>query len=273
MRESILATTAEPWYQTFFNGDYLRIYSHVLTPERAQQEAAFVEEALALQPGQRVLDLCCGTGRHALLLARRGLQVTALDLSAEYIEVLAHESRAQGLGIETVVGDMRHIPYREAFDAVINMFTAFGYLETERDDMEVLHAVAAALKPGGLLLMDLLNREWVIANNEEHDWHQDAGGSIYLERRRLDLRTSRNHVDFLVISPDGSRRHVDGHHIRLYTLTEIDHMLSTAGMAFEACYGGFSGEAYSPSSRRMIVIARRNGARGKNTEDHAGPPR
>lgn len=248
-------TTASPWYEAFFGHDYLDVYGHELTAERTAREAGFIERALGLGAGDRVLDLCCGPGRHAVTLAARGYRVTAQDLSAAYLARAAESARQAGVPLETVRSDMRVIPAPEPFDAVINMFTAFGYLESEDEDRKVLGAVAQALRPGGRLLLDLLNREWVIANYVQNDWHAGADGTLYLERRELDLVTSRNHVTFTSIPPAGGRREIAGHHVRLYTLTETIALLAAAGLRFVRAHGGFDDEPYGIGTRRMLVVA------------------
>jgi SAM-dependent methyltransferase len=231
------------------------VYAYQFNEQRARQEAGFVLSALDLKAGQYVLDLCCGQGRHAVKLAAAGCAVTGLDLSQKYLDLAQAGARDAGVELETVRADMREIPFEGRFDAVVNMFSSFGYLESEAEDAKVLSAVERALKPGGRLLIDLLNREWVIANYEEKDWHEGADGTLYLERRHFDLESSRNHVTFTVITPDGDQREIGGHHIRLYTLREIRGLLSSAGLNFERAYGGFEGEDYSIGSRRMIIIA------------------
>jgi SAM-dependent methyltransferase len=137
------------------------------------------------------------------------------------------------------------------------MFSSFGYLETEAEDARVLQSVRRALKPGGRVLLDLLNRDWVIDNYIQNDWHRGDDGTLYLEHRELDLLTSRNHVTFTAITPAGSPREIVGHHIRLYTLREVAGMLEAAGLTHEAVYGGFEGETYGIDTRRTIVVARR----------------
>lgn len=250
-------TSGSPWYESFFGRDYLDVYGYQFTPERAETEAGFAIRALALQPGERVLDLCCGQGRHAVLLAGYGFAVTALDLSSEYLALAQASARDAGVTLETVRADMREIPFADRFDAVVNMFSSFGYLESEAEDAKVLGAIVRALKPGGRVLLDLLNRDWVIANYETEDSHTDADGTLYLEHRELDLSTSRNHVTFTVVEPDGSRREVGGHHIRLYTLREMRGALSAAGLAYEGVYGGFEGETYGIDTRRMIIVGKK----------------
>jgi SAM-dependent methyltransferase len=245
----------QPWYQSFFGRDYLDVYDGSFTEERARQEVSMVEAALALQKGESVMDLCCGQGRHAVELARRGYAVTGLDLSAEYLRLTEAAAASVGVRLETVEADMRAIPAEGRFDALINMYSSFGYLESEADDAMVLTAIGRALRPGGRALLDLLNREWVVHNNGATDWHYGPDGTLYLEARELDLAASRNHVTFTAVSPSGERRDLDGHHIRLYTLREMIGALDAAGLRYETVYGGYNSEPYSPDTRRMVVIA------------------
>ena len=254
-----MTTPDRPWYVEFFAGDYLPSYGHTFTQERVEREVAFVERALQLRPGDRVLDLCCGPGRHAVELARRGMRVTGQDLNAEYLEAAERRARSQGVGLDTVRSDMRQVPFEGVFDAVINMFTSFGYLESEDDDLEVLRQVRKALKVEGRFLVDTVNREWVVSNYIQNEWRADPDGTAYLEHRELDLVTSRQHVSFTIVAPDGTRRESVGHKVRLYTLTEIVGLLERAGLTFEGAYGGFDGEPYTVATRRMIVVARREG--------------
>ena len=190
-----------------------------------------------------------------MLLAERGFRVTALDLSQPYLDAAVAEAKRRGVALETVRADMRTPGFDGSFDAVINMFSSFGYLESEADDAKVLRGVATALRPGGRALFDLINREWVVRNQVADESHPAADGVVHQEHRELDLVTSRNHVTFVAVASDGSRRDLDGHHIRLYTLTEMIGMLQGAGLRFERAYGGFDGEAYGVETRRMIVVA------------------
>ncbi|HLF71566.1 MAG TPA: class I SAM-dependent methyltransferase, partial [Dehalococcoidia bacterium] len=184
----------------------------------------------------------------------QGMRVTALDLSQQYIDAAAAEAARRGLELETVRADMRELAYDGRFDAVINMFSSFGYLENEGEDAKVLHGVARALRPGGRALFDLLNRDWVVRNQLPLDEYFGNGGMKYEEHRHLDLATSRNHITFVAIAPDGERREIVGHHIRLYTLREVIGMLEAAGLSYERVYGGFDGEDYGLGTRRMIVV-------------------
>ena len=252
-----METRDSAWYVDFFGDDYLNIYSHIFTVERAAQEVSFAERILKLTPGARVLDLCSGQGRHSVPLAKQGYRVTALDLSPTYLRLAERAAKAHRVTVDTTAADMRKIPFARRFDAVINMYSSFGYLETEADDLQVLESVATALKPGGRFFIDMLNREWAVANYIQNDWHAGPDGTLYIERRELDLASSRMHVRFTIVDPRGGRRESIGHNIRLYTLTEISRMLSRVGFHEIASYGGFSGEPYAIETRRMVICAER----------------
>lgn len=248
-----------PDYMEFFGDDYLGVYRETIAPENAVLEAAFVQRVLQLPSGSEVLDLCCGHGRHAVLLAKSGLKVTGLDLSQQYLEQAALNASAAGVDLELVRSDMRQVPFAGRFDAVVNLFTSFGYLNSDDEDMKALHQVSKALKPGGRFLIDLINREWVVSNFVQDERKVDPNGTVYQEHRELDLVSSRIQNSFTVMTPDGATRYLDGLTIRLYTLTELTRMLSEGGLAVQTVYGGYASEGYSIESRRMIVVAGKPG--------------
>ncbi len=250
-----MASQGSAWYVDFFRSDYLNVYGHMFTEERAEKESAFVASVLDLKPGASVLDLCCGQGRHSVNLAKRGFKVTGLDLNPDYVELAQQAARARNVAIETVAADMRDIPFENKFDAIVNMYSSFGYLESEAEDLKVLESAVKALKRGGSLLLDMLNREWAIDNYIPNDWHTGEDGTLYVERRDLDLAASRMHVHFIVVDPNGGRRESVGHNIRLYTLTEMTRLLDRVGLRLSKVFGGFDSEPYAISTRRMIIIA------------------
>ena len=250
---------AEPWYAQFFKRDYLQFYGHTLKTERTELESQFAIRALSLNPNDSVLDLCCGQGRHSIAIAKTGINVTGVDLSPEMLTLARKQAAESSTNADFIQADMRNLPdtLHGRFDAVINMFSSFGYLESEDDDQQVLHQIAKALKPNGKVLMDLLNREWVIRYNEPYEWRTHDDGSVILEHRQLDLLHSVNHLSFTEIAPDGTRREQSQLHMRLYTLTEMTKMLAKAGLQLTQAYGGFNAEPYSVNTRRMLLIAQR----------------
>ena len=246
-----------PWYENFYGRDYVQALVPSLT--NSVKEAEFAASTLDMKASDKVLDLCCGQGRHAVLLAAKGIAVTGQDQSAEYLEDARKAAVNDGVDLPLVHSDMRDIPFGSKFDYVINMFTSFGYFDSEDDDRKVLKEIAKALKPGGQTMIDLLNRDWVIANNEPSERRVNEDGTVVLERRSLNLESNRNEVSFTIIDPDGNQRESYGHRIRLYTLEEIAEMMRSVGLEFQRAFGGFDSEPYSASTRRMIVIARKSG--------------
>ncbi len=246
-----------PSYMEFFGDDYLGAYRETISPENAVLEAAFVQRVLELSAGDHVLDLCCGHGRHAVLLAKTGLAMTGLDLSEGYLKQAALNAASAGVDLKLVCSDMRRVPFEGRFDAVVNLFTSFGYLNSDAENMKVLRQVSKALKPGGTFLLDLINRDWVVSNNLEDERKVNPNGTVYQEHRELDLAKGRIQNSFIVTTPDGSTRYSDGLTIRLYTLTEIMDMLAEAGLTFQSTYGGYDAEPYTTNTRRMIVLAKK----------------
>ncbi len=229
-----------PWYLDFFERDYRRLYS--FEPERSAREAAFALRALGLGRGARVLDLCCGRGRHLAALGAVGIDRNLASLR----------------GLPAACADMRALPLRSgALDAVVSLFSSFGYLESDEEDQRVLREVARVLRPGGGLLLDLLNRENALAGFAASVQRVEEDGSLIAEQRRWDALGSRLTTSFVLVSPSGERLDSPGHSLRLYTLTEIARMLAAAGLRLDRVFGGFSGEDYALDSLRMICLARR----------------
>ena len=249
---------SEPWYAKLFDEDYLRYYTGNLTPEQTSQEVDFITEKLELKPGAQVLDLACGHGRHSLELARRGYLVTGQDLSELFLAKARASAEVAGLDVRWVHADMRQIPFENEFEAVINWYTAFGYLESEEQDLKVLEAIHRALRPGGKLLLDTINQAWLMRNFLPRGWLATAEGGFLLEERSYDLLAGRNTVTATYIGPSGERI-VTGHSIRIYTLVELARMLEGTGLELCSTWGGMDSSPYSIASRRLIVLAEKPG--------------
>jgi len=245
------------WYESFFGEDYMRFHLRggEWLEERTNPQCDFVVSALALPPGARVLDLCCGQGRHAVELAHRGLQVTGLDLSEHLLSLAQRRADEAGVQVEFVRRDMRDLPWENEFDAVLNLFTSFGYLETEEEDQRVLAAVARALRPEGRVMIDLMNREKLPTGFRPKNWYEHEG-HLVLENHEWDVLRARLTMTRTIVAPDGTRRET-GFVLRVYAHSEIMAMLARAGLAWEHSYGGYDGSDYGPDSRGMIVVARK----------------
>ena len=107
------------------------------------------------------LDLCCGPGRHALPLARRGARVTAVDRTRYLLDRARERARLAGLSIDFVEADMREFRREAVFDLALSLFTSFGYFAAREADLTVLQNVRAGLRPGGAFLIDVVGKEWL----------------------------------------------------------------------------------------------------------------
>ncbi len=248
----------EPWYVELFRGTWYRRYVPRIDPELTARQVEFAVQALELRPGARVLDLACGHGRHAIPLAQRGFEIVGLDLSAYHLRLARGAARDAGVRVTWLHSDMREIPFEGEFDAVINMYTSFGYFDSDDEDFRVLEAASRALKSGGRFFMDTINREWLVRHFQPTRWEELPDGSLHLERPRFDPLRSRVASEWMLITA-GGRRQKHTIRVRWYTLTELAKMLSRAGMAVRQVWGGFDGQEYGLDSPRMIVLAEKEG--------------
>ncbi len=247
------------WYQEFFGEDYMRFHLRGgdWLEERTIPQCDFVVSALDLQPGARILDLCCGQGRHSVELARRGFKVTGFDLS-EYLLGMARErAKVAGVEVEFVRGDMREIPWDSEFDAVVNLFTSFGYLESDEEDESVIRSIRRSLRPGGQVLVDQPNREqttpWLGDGRKE--WWEGDGYTV-LEEHNWDVLRSRITMTRTIIAPDRTRRQT-GFVLRLYSHSEWMGMFHRTGLEWVRSYGGYDASDFRHDSRALTIIARR----------------
>ncbi|HEY7954640.1 MAG TPA: class I SAM-dependent methyltransferase, partial [Polyangia bacterium] len=161
---------AKQWFEEIFDDDYLRTLPF-LTPRQTEREAAFISESLGLPASGAVLDLGCGYGRHAMDLAQKGYKVTGLDLSLPLLIRAADTARRASLNINFIHGDMREMTFDNEFDGAYCMFTSFGYFDDDTN-RKVAANLARAIKPGGKLLIDVVNRDYLCRDLPTRVWWQ-----------------------------------------------------------------------------------------------------
>ena len=238
------------WWRSWFGPGYLALYDDYLA-ERTPVEIDRLEALLALRPPLRILDLPCGQGRHAIELARRGYDVTGVDLSPFLLKVAEERARADGIGLHWLEGDMRQPIAGERFDVVLNLFTSLGYFADEADDRKVVGAAAAMLVPGGRFLLEVINGERLMARFQEREWFT-VGQAAVVERRSLDRTARRMVVERTVTTPNDTE--VNLHAIRLYDGRDVSGIMRRAGFGRVDLYGDWSGEPLTPDSLRVLAV-------------------
>ncbi len=242
------------WWQSFFDETTGQIMFDEEAWQRAEQSCDALVSLLGLQPGAKILDLACGPGRFAIPLAKRGFRVVGLDICDVYLEQARVKAQEQGLQIEFIHGDMRSIPFEREFDAVINLFTSFGYFEREEDHLQVLKEVHKSLKPGGRFLLELQNRDWLIKHLQARDW-VERPGFLVLDERKFNF--ARNRIESRWIVLKGAERKEYTLSLRVFTLAELLELFAQAGLKVLGYYGGLRGEPWSLEANRLALLAER----------------
>lgn len=188
-----------------------------------------------------VLDLGCGTGSHALILARRGYAVTGLDLSRAQLREARAKARGASLPVTFVQGDMARFSLPRRFEAAICMFGGFGYLPTDRAFASHFASVRRSLAPGGVYVFEFWHRPAAIDRHASWVYRQRPYEIIRLDLSRVDRRRSRIVMEFRFFVLDRGRvvdRFTEVHTVRLFTMAEMRALLARAGFRLLAGYSG-----------------------------------
>jgi SAM-dependent methyltransferase len=248
-------TVPEDWFKAFFGPSYIDAAASATTKVQTLREVAFLQRHLNCGKATKVLDVCCGHGRHALELARRGCRVVGIDIDEEALRTLSRQAESEGLQIDVHCVDVRDLVLHKQFHATLCMLNSFGYF-CEEQNQAVLNNMAKSLLPDGTLILDLPNRERIFQDALFPSWEETASGVLVLDEYRADLRSGRLIGLQHRVYPDG-KRHAKAFSLRVYSLTEVTSMLERAGMSLANAWGSFDFSPYDIDSARMIVVAKR----------------
>jgi SAM-dependent methyltransferase len=240
----------QDWYDGFFEEEWLD-YLALPAGQREERQVAFLVGQLGLGDGSRVLDLACGRGRIAIPLAQHECRVTGLDLSPRSLERARGDAKSAGVELELIERDMRELDAEAAFDAVVNVFSSFGYFPEQSDDERVLAQVARALAPGGQFLIDTINTVAIAAEFKPLNWTELEDGTLFLERRRYDHLTGRHEASWTFVRPDGARSEIR-HSMRGYTVPELVRMLDAVGLEVDGAWGSWEGTELGDGTRTIL---------------------
>ncbi|MDZ7263323.1 MAG: methyltransferase domain-containing protein [candidate division KSB1 bacterium] len=187
------------------------------------QEVDFMVQLLQLTAGQRILDVGCGPGRHAIELARRGLLVTGLDFSPRMIALACEQAAAAGVEVEFVHGDARTVQFPLYYDAAFSLCEgAFGIMNSDVENTAILTNMYASLKSHGKLLLNVLNASYIFRHPEQDSY--------------FDPKTCMGYWTEKIINENGQPEELHCSN-RYYTFSEIKLILETIGFDVIDGYG------------------------------------
>ncbi len=244
------------WWESYFDAQYLLEYEPIFSPARDRADVSRLIDILGLPTGERLLDVPCGQGRHAHLLAESGFDVTGLDYSKHLLDVA--RERGTDSNLRYVQGDMRTLPamWSGRFAAVLNLFTSFGFFLDPADDVKVIREFARVLQPNGVLVWHGGSRDGVMAKFLSRDWWKSEDGTMVAHERTFDPLSG-----ILTIRSHWSGKRTAGereHRIRLYTASRLAELCRSAGLIVEEAFDGWSSAPLSRRSSEMALVARKS---------------
>jgi SAM-dependent methyltransferase len=226
----------------------------------AEKFAAAIEEsqkiiALSGIPGGTVLDLCCGSGRHAVAFAKSGYQVTGVDHSRFLLGKAEQFAEEENIAIEWVEQDMKTFMRANAYDLALNLFTAFGYFDKKEDDVQVLQNVFASLRPGGRFVLDVMGKELVAARFRASDCDFHADGSFLATKREIFDSWTRIRNEWTLVRED--RVTSFKFHHTIYSAQELRDRFEQVGFCGVEIYGDWDGNSYGLQAQRLIIVGKK----------------
>ena len=248
---------AKEWYKEWFSSKfYLELYKHRDETD-ARKLINLILTALNLPAGSKILDICCGAGRHSVELARRGYAVTGFDLS-EFLISQANRNRdkirTRNLKVKFLIRDMRKFDFRKKFDLALNLFTSFGYFENDIENFSVFKNASLSLKPGGFFVFDFLNGNY-LKKHLKHVTKTQISGKKVLQKRRIEN-------DFVIkdiLIQNGKNDLAYCEKLKLYTPDRFRRAFRKEGFRIIRISGDYSGNDFnSEKSQRIIIFAKKN---------------
>jgi SAM-dependent methyltransferase len=248
------------WYRKIWSLD-IKNESWV---ENTVNQVDFLIEAMELSGRERILDLACGYGRHALEFARRGYEVTGVDITPAFVEDAKMTARNEGLEADFILSDLRDVGFNQEFDVVLNLADgAIGYLEDDQENLKIFDRISTALKPGGKHLMDICNAEHA-ERFFPKKWWEIGEKSVSLPEFDWDPVTRRMlfsswDIKFGEVAQKPMLRDEDRTTTRLYSLPEVEKLLQARDMRVIKSFGDYNVNVPSDEKHlQLLVYSRKN---------------
>ena len=242
------------WWENFFHGVALDFWRAVISDEQTRAEAGFIEKHLQISQGAKVLDVPCGNGRLAIELARRGYQLTGIDIASEFIGEARKKSADEGVSVEWHEREMRELPWTEEFDGAFCFGNSFGYLD-DLANAGFLKSLAQTLKPGSRFILDApAVAECILPVFQPNRSMEIAGIKVSIEHR-YDHETAVMHNDFTFVRDGVEEKRPSSQ--RIYTYRDLKELLAGAGFEVVAAYASLDEEPFKLGAHRLLLVCDR----------------
>ena len=247
------------WYETLFENSAKK-YDNERFTKGTIGECDFIEEEIRHDKNLKILDVGCGTGRHAIELTKRGYVVTGIDLSASQIKRAKEKAKIENLDIEFLVEDARQLSFNKKFEMVIMMCEGgFPLMETDEENFDILKGIAQSIKTNGTLIFTTLNGLFPIFNSTNEFTKEKEKENTQFHNNNFDLMTFRDHFVIEFEDDLGNKKEIKGNQ-RFYIPSEINWLLKSLGFQkveiFGAPLGQFSRDhKLTTKDFEMLVIA------------------
>ncbi|MFO0558207.1 MAG: methyltransferase domain-containing protein [Polyangiales bacterium] len=258
-RPTVVTAESKPrrrhWWEEIFNDDYLRTQRRY-TSEQVTSEGNFIEASLGVEKGASVLDVGCGIGRQAVELATRGYEVLGLDLSLAMLSRASDNAQNRGAKLNFLQSDMLEMEFTELFDAAYCVGSTFGFFDDDKN-ADVIQRLHRALKPGGTLLLEVINRDCAAQQHPAMTWYE-ADGCVCMEETNFNWFTSRLEGKRTLLLEDGRQRE-QKFSMRMYSLHELGKILHNAGFRVIEVSGHQKtpGAFFGAASMMLIILAQK----------------
>lgn len=237
---------------SFFQGSYKELWRKLIPPGLSEAECSFIEEEASLSKSDKVLDLMCGYGRHALELARRGYAVTAIDNLPEYIAEINEKAAGERLPLTTFVANALEAPISESYKAILCMGNSFAFFAKE-EALLLLQKLAAHLLPNGIFIINTwMIAEIAIRHFREHEWYK-VDGYKYLLEYRFFFNPSRIESEHTLVAPDGTVEVIQGVDY-IFTLAELEGLFQQAGLRLKQIYSTPRKKLFKMGDNRAYLV-------------------
>jgi SAM-dependent methyltransferase len=239
------------WYENWFGNEYLTVYAH-RDEDEARQLVHLILSNISLVNKAKIIDLCCGQGRHASLFAEEAFEVYGFDLSRKLLQVAKYKNNKND-NTYFVQADMRFLPAVHSFDLLLNLFTSFGYFQSDQENISVFKQFYQVLKKGGYFVFDYFNSSYIIQHLERYQSEQIGDLTVEQERYIEDSR-----VEKIIRLNRHGKKSIFHESVKLYTPKQILHMMEETRLDISYIFGDYQGSTFTEDSERIIIIGKTN---------------